>query len=184
MIWQTDLFGNFRGDDVSQFGLGDTVQSFFSRPRSQRREASSGAPGRCSSTDRHQRITTGNKWGAGPTFVVLKQIRPDHGRLAGQSHLVGCGFERAARHQRHLPPAIRVLHDQARHDFQHQHREHLQLEDRSNGQCRSMSRCRSWCAIGKQPVSFGVGGRYYIVRPEFGPDWGVRFVTTLLFPKK
>lgn len=38
--------------------------------------------------------------------------------------------------------------------------------------------------VGKQPMSFGIGGRYYIVRPDFGPDWGVRFITAFLFPKK
>lgn len=28
-----------------------------------------------------------------------------------------------------------------------------------------------------------VGGRYYADKPEGGPDWGLRFVVTLLFPK-
>ena len=38
--------------------------------------------------------------------------------------------------------------------------------------------------IGKQPVSIGFGGRYYVATPDFGPHWGVRVVTTLLYPKK
>jgi hypothetical protein len=37
--------------------------------------------------------------------------------------------------------------------------------------------------IGKQPVAFQLGARYYAEKPEGGPDWGLRFVTTLLFPK-
>lgn len=37
--------------------------------------------------------------------------------------------------------------------------------------------------FGKQPVQFAVGGRYYVVSPDNGPEWGVRFVVTLLFPK-
>lgn len=37
--------------------------------------------------------------------------------------------------------------------------------------------------IGGQPVQFGVGGRYYADVPDDGPEWGVRFVVTFLFPK-
>ena len=38
-------------------------------------------------------------------------------------------------------------------------------------------------AFGEQPVSLAVGARYYAERPEDGPNWGVRFVMTFLFPK-
>ena len=37
--------------------------------------------------------------------------------------------------------------------------------------------------FGNQPVQFAVGPRYYAERPEGGPEWGVRFTMTLLFPK-
>lgn len=36
--------------------------------------------------------------------------------------------------------------------------------------------------IGKQPLSITVGGRYYADSPRYGPDWGLRFVVTLLYP--
>lgn len=36
--------------------------------------------------------------------------------------------------------------------------------------------------IGGQMVSFAGGARAYVEKPENGPDWGVRFVVTLLFP--
>jgi len=36
--------------------------------------------------------------------------------------------------------------------------------------------------IGKQPISIGVGGRYYADSPRCGPDWGLRFIVTLLYP--
>ena len=36
--------------------------------------------------------------------------------------------------------------------------------------------------IGKQPISIGVGGRYYADSPRYGPDWGLRFIVTLLYP--
>jgi hypothetical protein len=33
-----------------------------------------------------------------------------------------------------------------------------------------------------RPIQFTVGGRYYADAPGGGPDWGLRFVVTLLFP--
>jgi hypothetical protein len=37
--------------------------------------------------------------------------------------------------------------------------------------------------IGGQPVSLGGGFRIYAVSPEGGPNWGLRFTTTFLFPR-
>ena len=37
--------------------------------------------------------------------------------------------------------------------------------------------------IGKQPIAFQAGYRYYVKKPGGGPDWGLRFTITFLFPK-
>lgn len=37
--------------------------------------------------------------------------------------------------------------------------------------------------IGGKPVSFVGGVRYYLDKPAGGPDWGIRFGVTLVFPK-
>ena len=37
--------------------------------------------------------------------------------------------------------------------------------------------------IGSPPISFALGYRKYVDRPPGGPDWGLRFTVTLLFPK-
>lgn len=37
--------------------------------------------------------------------------------------------------------------------------------------------------IGKLPVNFQLGGRYYADKPSGGPDWGLRFSVTFVFPK-
>jgi hypothetical protein len=34
-----------------------------------------------------------------------------------------------------------------------------------------------------QPISLTAGGHYYAEAPHRGPEWGARFVVTLLFPK-
>jgi hypothetical protein len=33
------------------------------------------------------------------------------------------------------------------------------------------------------PISLGIGYREYVETPEGGPDWGLRFILTFLFPK-
>jgi hypothetical protein len=37
--------------------------------------------------------------------------------------------------------------------------------------------------IGSQPMQLQVGPRVYADRPDGGPDWGLRFAVTFLFPK-
>jgi hypothetical protein len=38
--------------------------------------------------------------------------------------------------------------------------------------------------LGRQPVQFGIGARYWAEAPDAGPDgWGYRAQVTLLFPK-
>jgi hypothetical protein len=37
--------------------------------------------------------------------------------------------------------------------------------------------------VGKQPIQFLIGGRYYADGPDDGPEWGLRFAITFLFPK-
>ena len=39
------------------------------------------------------------------------------------------------------------------------------------------------CKIGKQPISLALGFKYYADGPSGGPDWGLRFAVTFLFPK-
>jgi hypothetical protein len=33
------------------------------------------------------------------------------------------------------------------------------------------------------PIQFQLGGRYYFDKPDGGPDWGLRFAVTFMFPK-
>ncbi len=37
--------------------------------------------------------------------------------------------------------------------------------------------------VGKLPITLQFGPRYYAEVPQRGPDWGLRFAVTLLFPK-
>ena len=37
--------------------------------------------------------------------------------------------------------------------------------------------------FGRQPISFQIGYRYWLDTPSGGPDWGLRFTVSLLFPQ-
>ena len=37
--------------------------------------------------------------------------------------------------------------------------------------------------IGGAPVQISLGGRYHAEGPDGGPEWGLRTMLTLLFPK-
>jgi hypothetical protein len=37
--------------------------------------------------------------------------------------------------------------------------------------------------LGEQPVNAQIGAYYNVVRPDFGPDWSIRFQLQLLFPR-
>jgi hypothetical protein len=64
------------------------------------------------------------------------------------------------------------------------------LQPRSNHEFRAHHPC-SLCLfivsrpfkIGDQPVQAFVGARYYAEKADNGPEWGVRFGLTFLFPK-
>ena len=37
--------------------------------------------------------------------------------------------------------------------------------------------------LGRAPLQLSLGYRNYVEKPAGGPDWGLRFVVTFLFPK-
>ena len=179
VVWQTNL----RGDNVSEFGLGDTTQSFFFSPK---KPTAGGiiwgvGPVLLYPTGTSQ-FTTGDKWGAGPTIVVLKQFGPTTvGLLANHIWSVAGSGDRPDISSTFLQPFVSYTTKRAT-TFG------INTESTYNWETKQWTvpinvTVAQLVRIGKQPVSFALGGRYYVKRPEFGPDWGVRFVTTFLFPK-
>jgi hypothetical protein len=166
----------------SHFGLGDTVQSFFFLPAT--------APGEIiwavgpaflwpTATDNN---LGSHKWGAGPTFVVLKQsegwtvgILANHiWSYAGETH-------RTSVNSTFLQPFITytwpdstslALNTESTYDWT--------AKTWSVPVNLTLSHVYSF---GSQRVQLAVGGRYYPTTVPFGPSWGMRFVVTLLFPQ-
>lgn len=162
-------------------GLGDTVQSFFLSPS----EAKNGlvwGVGPVMLWPTGDSAFSTRKFGAGPTAVMLKQhngltlgFLANHiWSFAGKSSYPGVSSTL-------LQPFItKTLPDSTSFGL--------------NTETSYDWKAKQWTVpvnltvshvvkFGQQPVSLGVGGRYYVEKPTGGPDWGVRFIMTLLFPK-
>ena len=167
----------------SQFGLGATTQSFFFSPKkpTARRPDLGRRPGLPAADGDRQHLD--EPVGRRRHRRRAEAGRAVDGRRAGEPPLVGDRQQPRRRHLADLPPALRQLHD-AEGDLVHaQHRVDLRLGERASGRCRSTSSWRR-CEDRQQRVQFGVGARYWVEAPEYGPDgWGARAVVTLLFPK-
>ena len=180
VIWQTNLLGN----NTSQFGLGDTTQSFFFSPK---KPTAGGiiwgaGPVFLYRTGTNE-FTTGKKWGAGPTVVALKQMGPiTVGFLGNHIWSVAGSNERPDISSTFLQPFLSYI-------TKRQTTFSINTESTYNWKTKEWKvpinvAVAQLTRIKKQPVQFQIGARYYVKTPEFGPDWGVRFVTTFLFPKK
>lgn len=170
--------------DRHQDGLGDIGQSFFFSPRKGGPFGSILGIGPIisypSATD--DVLGTG-KWAAGPTLLILKQ---EHGWTYGvlANHLwsfAGDG-DRKEVNATFLQPFLSYqtktkttfgVNMEATYDWTEG-----QWVMPVNGFVSQLVR------IGKMPVSFSLGGRYYADGPSGAPEWGVRLVVTLVLPER
>ena len=169
------------GDNT--FGLGDIVQSFFLSPQA---PTSRGWIRGAGPVFLYPSATDGalgaEKWGAGPTAVILKQQSGwTYGMLANQLWSFAGASSRAAVNATFLQPFVSYttktyttfgLNTESTYDWTNR-----QWTVPINVTVSQLLK------IGGQPIQFQVGGRYYADRPTGGPDWGIRFGVTLLFPK-
>lgn len=180
VIWQSDIAGN-SGD---QAGLGDTVQSFFFSPKQP-------GPGGIiwglgpvfllpTATDE---LLGGEKWGAGPTAVALKQDGPwTYGILANHIWSFAGDHNREDVSSTFLQPFLSyttpdawtiALNTESTYDWKN-----AEWSVPINLMVSKLVK------LGEQPVSLGVGARYWAAAPDNGPEgWGVRANITFLFPK-
>ena len=124
------------------------------------------------------------KWGAGPTIVVLKQRGPwTVGGLYNQIFSFAGQSARANVSSSFLQPFLTYT-------FKNTTSLGINLESTydfsgKNGWSVPMNfTVGKIFKIGSQLTNFTVGAKYYATGPTGAPDWGVRFVTTFLFPKR
>ena len=170
--------------DDSVWGLSDTLQSLFLSPAE---PGPAGliwgvGPALLFPTATDKRLGS-EKWGAGPTAVALLQEGPwTLGTLANHVWSYSGDADRADVSQTFIQPFVAY--------------------GLGNGQTITLNsestynwEAEEWTVpvnlgytkvftVGKQPMSFQFGGRYYPEKPEDGPDWGLRAALTLLFPSQ
>lgn len=167
------------GEDRS--GLGDTLQSFFFSPKEPTGGGWIWGAGPAvfypSGTDG----LSAHKWGAGPTAVMLKQESGwTYGLLANHIWSFSGGGESDISNT-YLQPFLTYttktytsfsLNTESTYDW-----ENSQWTVPINLMVSQLLK------IGGMPIQFVVGGRVYAERPDGGPDLGLRFAVTFLFPK-
>jgi len=167
----------------SAFGLGDTVQSFFFSPKE---PTTSGwitgvGPVLLLPTATEDAFKS-KQWGLGPTAVALRQHDGwTYGGLANHIWGVNNPSDREKISATFLQPFVSyttpnavtfIALTESTYDWK--------AEQWTVPIIAAVSKLTS---IGDQKVSFQIGGRYYADAPEGGPDWGLRFTATFLFPK-
>jgi len=172
-------------DDVipgtSQSGLGDIVQSFFFSPKKPVSGLILGFGPVMLYPSATNSLLGSEQWGAGPTGLVLKQTGGwTYGLLFNHIWSYTGDAGRNYVDSTFLQPFISYttkthttfgLNTESTYDW-HNSQWTVPIN-------LSVSQL---IKVGKLPVSFALGFKYYAEAPTNGPDWGVRFVVTPLFP--
>jgi hypothetical protein len=172
------------GDSGHQFGLGDTTPSFFFSPK---KPTEGGliwgvGPAFLLPTATDDLLGTG-KYGAGPTVVLLKQTPAGwtYGLLANHIWSVGGLSSRPDVNSTYLQPFLSKALGKGRTiSFNTESTYDWENEKWSVPINFQYSKVTKW---GDQLVSVSGGARVWLETPGKGPDWGVRFIITLLYPK-
>ena len=167
--------------DHHQEGLGDILQSFFISPK----EPFGGwivavGPALLYPSATDDKLGT-EKWAAGPTALALQQEGGwTYGVLANHLWSYAGDVDRRSVNATFVQPFLSystktkttfTLNSESTYDWNES-----QWTVPLNAIVSQLVR------IGKLPVQFAVGGRYYAEGPSGAPDWGLRFVVTPLFP--
>lgn len=175
-IYQDDVI-----PDTSQSGLGDIVQSFFFSPKKPVGGLILGFGPVFLWPSGTNEFLRSEKWGAGPTGLVLKQTGGwTFGLLFNHIWSYAGEDNRAYVSSTFLQPFI---------SYTTKTKTTFGLNTESTYDWRA----EQWTApinvsvsqlvkIGKMPVQFALGAKVYADGPSGGPDWGLRFVVTPLFP--
>lgn len=124
-----------------------------------------------------------DKWGLGPTAVILKQAGPwSYGALVNHVWSFAGDNDRPDVNATYLQPFLSYV-------TQTMTTVSINTESTYDWEAEQWSvpinlLVSQMVKIGKLPVQFGVGARYWTESPDNGPDgWGLRAQVTFLFPR-
>lgn len=177
IIYQNDVPAP--GD--SEFGLGDTLLSLFASPSSTVPFIWGLGPAFLLRSDTSPLLGS-EKWGAGPTGVLLKQSgHLTFGALANHVWSIAGSSERADVSSTFLQPFVAYTLPSATTFTVNSETTYDWVGEQWLAPVNLM--VAQLLAPGGQPLQLQVGGRYYLESSEGGPDWGLRFALILLFPR-
>ena len=176
VTYQNDIFPG-AGE---QFGLGDTLQSFFFVPKTVNGVTFGAGPVVMWRTGTDSLLSSG-KWGAGPTAIVLKQTGPwTAGLLSNHVWSFAGEDDRSRVSNTFLQPFLSyaasggwtyTLNSETSYDWVGQH-----WSVPINAMISKLTK------LGDQPVSIQAGLRYWAESPESGPHGvGGRLALTFIF---
>lgn len=177
-VYQEDIFGA-----TSQSGLGDTLQSFFFSPQAPGPGGLiwGAGPVLLLPTATDELLGT-EQWGAGPTAVFLRQSNGwTVGVLANHAWSFAGESTRSDVNATFLQPF--VTYTTGTHTTFSVNSESLYNWDTELWTVPLNAGVSQLVMLGGSPVQFQVGGRYYAEAPDNGPEWGLRFTVTLLWPR-
>lgn len=189
ITYQDDIAGSAPDFTGEQFGLGDTTQSLFFSPAQVGPSGIVWGAGPVfllpTGTDK---LLSADKWGAGPTAVVLKQTP---GASSGDTLTVGALVNHIwsfAGSDRTSEISSTFMQPFVSYSTLNGYTFAVNTETSYNWTAdewtvpviMSVSKLTT---IGSQPVSLQMAGRWWAVSPDAGPeDFGIRFGITFLFP--
>jgi len=168
-----------------QSGIGDTTQSLFFSPKALTAGGWTWGVGPVFllPTASNDRLGT-ERWGAGPTFVALRQTPSGwtYGALANHIASFAGDEQRADVNATFLQPFVakRIgpgrtvsMNVESTYDW-----------ERAAWTAPVNVSISQILPIGKQLVSVQAGGAYYAEAPSGAPEWGARLTITFLYPKR
>jgi hypothetical protein len=166
----------------NETGIGDILQSFFLSPKDKVGGWIVGAGPVFNYPTASDDLLGSGKWGAGPTAVILRQDSGwTYGLLTNHVWSFAGDSDRSEVNATFLEPFLSFttktytslgLNTESTYDWKAH-----QWTVPVNFMLQQMVK------IGGQPLSLQLGYRYYAEKPDYGPDWGLRFQLTFLFPK-
>jgi len=166
---------------TKQSGLSDITQSFFFSPKKPVAGLILGFGPVMLYPSATDSLLGTEKWGAGPTGLVLKQTGGwTYGMLFNQIWSYAGDDQRNYVSSTFLQPFISyttkskttfAVNTESTYDWHN-----------SQWTVPINLLVSQLVKFGKMPVSLGLGVKYYAESPQGGPDWGVRFIVTPLFP--
>jgi hypothetical protein len=178
-----------------QSGLGDIVQSFWASPKAPMDSGWIWGAGAVMLYPSGKDGLSGHNWGAGPTALALKQengwtygVLANHlwsyaqtGGNAPSDAGDASDGSNAEVNATFLQPFVSYttktfttfgLNTESTYDW-----------SRSQWTVPLNASVSQLVKVGKQPIQLSLGVKYYAEKPDGGPNWGLRFAVTFLFPK-